>query len=70
MVPFILTFILGDNLELSIDQSMTMFRGDMTQIFHRPICVVLLIIIALSLLTGIFGKTKIKEKIGDEESEV
>lgn len=70
MVPFILTFILGDNLELSIDQSMTMFRGDMSQIFQRPICVVLMLVIAASLITGIFGQSKIKEKLGDEESEV
>ena len=70
MVPLILTFILGDNLELAIDQSMTMFRGDMWKIFTRPICVVLLLIVAASLITGIISQTKIKEKLGDEESEI
>ncbi|HHV84158.1 MAG TPA: tripartite tricarboxylate transporter permease [Tepidanaerobacter syntrophicus] len=70
MVPLILTFILGDNLELALDQSMTMFRGDMTQIFHRPICVVLITIIVGALFIGIIGKAKIKEKLGDKESEI
>ena len=70
MVPLILTFILGDNMELAIDQSMTMFRGNMMMIFTRPICVVLLLIVAASLITGIISQTKIKEKLGDEESEI
>lgn len=70
MVPLILTFILGDNLELSLDQSMTMFRGNMMMIFQRPICVALIAVIVLSLLTGIFSKSKIKATLGDEESEI
>jgi len=70
MVPLILTFILGDNLELSLDQSMTMFKGDMTQIFHRPICVVLLTVIIGALLIGAIKKQSIKEKLGGEESEI
>ncbi len=70
MIPLILTIILGDRLELSLSQSMTMFRGDITQIFTRPICVVLLILTAISLLVGILGKRKIKETVGDEEAEI
>lgn len=70
MVPLILTFILGDNLEMAIDQSMTMFRGNMLQIFTRPICVVLIVIIAITLFGGVVGKAFIKAKLGDEESEM
>lgn len=70
MVPLILTFILGDNLELSLDQSMTMFRGDITLIFQRPICVVLLTVIVGSLVLGSVKKHQIRETLGGEESEV
>lgn len=70
MIPLILTLILGDRLELALAQSMTMFRGDLTQIFQRPISLVLLSLTILSLLIGIFGKRRIKETIGDEESEI
>lgn len=70
MVPMILTFILGDRMELAIDQSMTIFHGDLTQIVHRPICVVLLIIIAVILVIGVVGQAKLKATLGGEESEV
>lgn len=70
MIPLVITFILGDKLELSLAQSMTMFRGDLMQIFHRPICVVLIAIIVLSLLIGNIGKAKLKQKFGGEESEI
>lgn len=70
MVPLILTFILGDNLELSLDQSMTMFKGNMLQIFTRPICLALIAVIVASLLIGTIKKRSIKEKLGGEESEV
>lgn len=69
MVPLILTFILGDNLEMAIDQSMTMFQGDMLRIFQRPICIVLIIVIFLTLFMGVFQKHRIKETLGGEESE-
>ena len=49
---------------------MTMFRGDMTQIFHRPICVVLLSVIFGALLLGAIKKRSIKAKLGGEESEI
>lgn len=70
MVPLILTFILGDNLEKSLDQSMTMFRGNMALIFQRPICLVLMAVIVAALLIGVIKKSKIKETLGGEESEI
>jgi putative tricarboxylic transport membrane protein len=70
MVPLILTFILGDNLEKSLDQSMTMFRGNMALIFQRPICIVLITVIVAALLIGVIKKSKIKETLGGEESEI
>lgn len=70
MVPMVLTFILGDRMELSLAQTLTVFRGDLTQIFHRPICMVLLAVIVGALLVGVFGKKKIKSAIGDEEAEI
>lgn len=70
MIPFILTFILGDRLELALSQSMTMFRGDVSLFLQRPICVGLIIIMVISLLIGILGKAQIKKKFGDEESEM
>ena len=70
MVPLILTFILGDKLEMSLGQSMTMFSGNMMLIFQRPICVVLIAIIVITLIFGIFRKEKIKKTLGGEESEI
>jgi putative tricarboxylic transport membrane protein len=70
MVPLVLTFILGDNIEMALAQSMTILRGDISRFFQRPICVTLITIIVVSLAVGVFGKKKIKEKFGDEESEL
>lgn len=70
MVPLILTFILGDKLEMSLGQSMTMFSGNMMLIFKRPICAVLIAIIVTTLLFGIIRKEKIKKTLGGEESEI
>lgn len=70
MIPFILTFILGDRLELALSQSMTMFRGDVSLFLQRPICVGLIVIMVITLLIGILGKAQIKKKFGDEESEM
>ncbi|MDF2524155.1 MAG: transporter [Clostridiales bacterium] len=69
LVPLILTFVLGDQLELSLDQSMTMFKGNITGFFTRPISAVLLCIVAATLIYSAFGNRKIKEKLSDEEAE-
>ena len=55
---------------MSLAQSMTMFSGNIMLIFQRPICVVLIAIISVTLLVGIFKKEKIKNTLGGEESEM
>lgn len=70
MIPFIITFILGDRIELTLGQSLTMFTGDLTQFFYRPISLGLIIVMAITLVFGIVSKRKIKEKVGGEESEI
>ena len=70
MVPLILAFILGDRVELALDQSMTMFKGNVTGFLTRPICAVLLVIVAATLIFSALGNRKIKETLGGEESEM
>jgi putative tricarboxylic transport membrane protein len=70
MIPFIITFILGDRIELTLGQSLTMFTGSLTPFFFRPICLVLIIAMAITIVFGVVRKTKIKETVGGEESEM
>jgi putative tricarboxylic transport membrane protein len=70
MIPFIITFILGDRIELTLGQTLTMFRGDLTRFFFRPICLVLIAVMVITIVFGIVNKTKIRQKIGDEEPEM
>ncbi|MGB4438616.1 MAG: tripartite tricarboxylate transporter permease, partial [Sedimentibacter sp.] len=69
MVPLMITFMLGDRLEYALVQSMTIFRGDFSQFFKRPICAVLLIIVAVTIIfSALTGKQR-QKKLGTEESE-
>ena len=70
MIPFIITFILGDRIEMTLGQSLIMFRGSLTPFFNRPICVALIIIMAITIVFGVISKAKIKATVGDEESEM
>lgn len=70
MVPLMITFMLGDKIEFSLVQSMTIFRGDATLFFTRPICVVLLTIAALVIIFSIISGKKRIEKFGAEETEI
>ncbi len=70
MIPLIITFILGDRIELTLGQTLTMFTGDLTQFFYRPISLVLIIAMAITIVFGVVSKTKIKQKVGGEESEI
>ena len=70
LAPLLLTFILGGEIEFSLVQSMTMFRGDFTQFFARPICIVLMVIIVATLIVGSLTAKKRIEKFGGEEAEV
>lgn len=70
MIPLIITFILGDKIELTLGQTLTMFRGDLTQFFYRPICLALIIIMVVTIVFGVVSKAKIKKTVGDEEAEM
>lgn len=70
MAPLLLTFILGDQLEYSLVQSMTIFKGNFTMFFTRPICAVLLIIVAVTIVVSALTGRKRREVLGSEESEM
>ena len=70
MAPLLLTFILGNQLEVSLVQSMTIFRGDFALFLTRPICLVLLSIVVTTLFVSAFTGKKRKEVFGSEETEM
>ena len=70
LAPLLLTFILGDQMEYTLVQSMTIFRGDATQFLRRPICAVLLAVIVIVLIVSVLSASKRKEVLGTEESEI
>lgn len=70
MIPLIITFILGDRIELTLGQTLTMFTGDLTRLFFRPICLVLIIAMVVTIFFGIVRQSKIKQTVGEEESEI
>lgn len=70
MIPLIITFILGDRIELTLGQTLTVFTGNLGQFFNRPICLALIIVMAATIIFGVVSKTKIKQKVGGEEAEI
>ena len=70
IAPIILTFVLGDIMESTLVQSMTMFRGDAVQFVQRPICAVMLLITAAVLVVSILTTAKRRATYGDEEIEM
>ena len=70
LAPLLLTFVLGDRLEISLVQSMTIFRGNAALFFTRPICAVLLGIVAISLVASVVSATKRRAILGDEEAQI
>lgn len=70
LVPLMITFMLGDPMEYALVQSMTIFRGDVTKFFTRPICAVLLTIVALTFIFSYLSSKKRRELLGDEEAEM
>lgn len=68
--PLLLTFILGDQLEFTLVQSMTMFKGNLSGFFSRPICLVLLSIVAIVLVSSALTMKKRVKVFGSEEAEV
>lgn len=58
LAPIILTFVLGDRMENSFIQSLSMSGGSLSIFFSRPICVALMIIIVLVLVFSIRSRMK------------
>lgn len=65
LAPVILTFVLGGLLESSLLRSLTIFNGDFSQFFQRPISATLLIIAFIMLVVSIYLGYKNK-KIADD----
>ena len=61
--PLILGFVLGDSMERALRQSMMMYGGDFTAMFHRPISAVMLglagIVLVMPLLSY-FNRLRVK----------
>jgi len=53
--PLILGFVLGDNMERALRQSLMMSQGDLTTFVHRPISAIMLGLAVLILLTPLLG---------------
>jgi putative tricarboxylic transport membrane protein len=59
----ILGFVLGDNMERSLRQSLMMSQGDLSILGQRPISAIMLglaILILLSPLLGRFNRVRVK----------
>ncbi|MEA2938917.1 MAG: putative tricarboxylic transport rane protein [Alphaproteobacteria bacterium] len=54
--PLILGFVLGDNMERALRQSLMMSQGDITSLVERPISATMLGLALLILLTPLLGK--------------
>jgi putative tricarboxylic transport membrane protein len=54
--PLILGFVLGDNMERALRQSLMMSQGDLMTLVERPISAIMLTIAALILLTPLLGR--------------
>jgi putative tricarboxylic transport membrane protein len=54
--PLILGFVLGDNMERALRQSMMMSQGDITALVQRPISAVMLGLAVLLLLLPLLGR--------------
>ncbi len=70
LVPLMITFVLGDTMEYSLVQSMTIFRGDVTMFLRRPICAVLLAIVAVTIIFGVYSSIKRKGQFTGDEAEM
>src|SRR5436189_970964 len=54
--PLILGFVLGDNMERALRQSLMMSQGDLMTLVERPISAIMLAMATLILLTPLFGR--------------
>lgn len=51
LIPMVITFMLGHNLETSLIQSLILFRGNPIHFFTNPICVILFILAIVILFS-------------------
>jgi putative tricarboxylic transport membrane protein len=61
--PLILGFVLGDSMERALRQSMMMYQGDFSAIFHRPISAIMLALAAIVLilpLLSYFNRARVR----------
>jgi putative tricarboxylic transport membrane protein len=61
--PLILGFVLGDSMERALRQSMMMFQGDITALFHRPITATMLVLAGIVLvlpLISYFNRARVR----------
>jgi putative tricarboxylic transport membrane protein len=50
MAPFVLGLVLGDLMDKNLRRGLVLSDGDLTPFFTRPICAVLVVIVAIMLL--------------------
>jgi putative tricarboxylic transport membrane protein len=68
LAPIILTFVLGSLLETTLIQSLTMFEGEFSKFFTRPISATILSIAIISILFSIISSIRGKRiSTGDVE---
>jgi putative tricarboxylic transport membrane protein len=53
--PLILGFVLGDSMERALRQSMMMYGGDFSAMFHRPISAIMLALAGVVLVMPLFS---------------
>lgn len=69
IAPIILTFVLGNMLEYTLMMSLTLFKGDITGFFTRPISASILGLCILFIAFSVFANLK-KNKFFSEEAEM
>ncbi len=60
--PLIMAFLLGDNLEISVRQSLALFHGNPMVFVQRPISLALLLSAVLILISPIFIRRKVYQQ--------
>ena len=70
MAPAVLTFVLGDQIEQALSQTLTISGGSMLIFFQRPICIGIISIITVIIAVSVYSKLKNKglSVVDDTES--
>ncbi len=67
--PFILAFILGQRIEISLRQSLIMSDGSFSIFFTRPICAVFMAVTLGIIIMAIVGRVRTKIKVIESDEE-